>query len=621
MPYSELSFAPLLVVIILAFIVPLLLSRFSGLGIPIVVGEIVAGIIVGQSGLGLVEDGVVLEVLSALGFAYLMFLSGLEIDFSEVLGSQDDVSGNSVRNAASNPLIVGTSIFVLTLAGSALGAFLMYRQGLIPDPWIIALILSTTSLGVVVPVLKERGLSKGVYGQTILVSSLVADFATILLISIYVLLRTQGLTAEILFVLLLFAAFLAAHQIARLSQRHLPTERIIERLSTATSQIKLRGSFLLALIFIALAESLGIEIILGAFLAGVIVSFLSSGEGTVLREKLDAFGYGFFIPIFFIMVGVGFDLPALLSSASALLLVPLLVVVAALVKSVPAFLFRLHHSWPDTIAAGSLLSSRLSLIIAAAAIGLELEIITPAINSSIILIAIITITISPVIFNKLVQAREPDQDGVIIIGCRHKGEPLLHRLQEHGLGVNFICEDEGSERTQGMIWSRQQLSEVMQQADIDRVKTVVAVEDNDEDNLLICRLAKQKYGKDNVVAWVQEPTRNDSFRKLGAKIMNPAFASVLMMESLVMNPDFFSITEDVDEAGAVREIKLQNRFYANRRIINISLPGKAVMMMIERGGDVLVPDRETRLKANDTITLVGPADDVDEAARALAFRS
>lgn len=622
MAHSEFTFVPLLVVVVLAFLVPLVLSRFNGLGVPIVVGEIVAGIIVGQSGLGLVEEGPVLDVLSALGFAYLMFLSGLEIDFGAVLSTQGNKGENSVRRAAANPVLIGAIIFVLTLVSATLAALFMHDQGMVPDPWIIALILSTTSLGVVVPVLKERGFSAGRYGQTLLVAALVADFATILLISIYVLLRTQGLTAEILLILVLFAAFVAAHQTARLSQRHLPTERIFERLSSATSQIKLRGSFLLALVFIALAESLGIEIILGAFLAGVIVSLLSQEEGSIFRGKLEAFGYGFFIPIFFIMVGVGFDLPALLSSQSALLLVPVLIGVAYLVKSGPALLLRVNHPWRETLAAGTLLSSRLSLIIAAAAVGLELDIITPAINSAIILIAIITVTLSPIIFNRLVQSTEPERERVIIVGCRQSGGQLLRRLRDHGLETRFICDDdERVKSSKAPFWTRARLAEVLQAAEIERAKAIVAIEENDEDNLLICRLVRRMYGVQNVIAWVHEPARNTSFRKLGVRIMNPAYASVLIMESMVLNQDAFSITADVDETQTVREIKLRNTHYVGRRLEDVNLPGEVALLMIERSDDFLVPDRETKLKANDTITLVGAEDAVDEASRLLAWRA
>ncbi len=244
MEHSQISFVPLLTVILLAFLVPLLLSRIRRVQIPIVVGEIIAGIIVGQSGFGLVEETAGLRLLSELGFAFLMFLSGLEIDFSSVLGDDDGKGGETgkARRIASNPLVVGSVLFALTLLGSGLAAFLLAGQGLVNDAWIMALILSTTSLGVVVPVLKERGLAAEPYGQYLLVAALVADFASILLISIYVLLRSQGLTGEILLVLALFAAFVAVYRLASLSREHLPAERIFEELSTATSQIKTRGA-------------------------------------------------------------------------------------------------------------------------------------------------------------------------------------------------------------------------------------------------------------------------------------------------------------------------------------------------------------------------------------------
>ena len=120
--------------------------------------------------------------------------------------------------------------------------------------------------------------------------------------------RSRAAEGGYVLVLALFAAFVATYRLAALSREHLPAERIFEELSTATSQIKTRGALALALVFIVLAEGLGIEIILGAFLAGVIVSLLSGGESTALQEKLDAIGYGFFIPIFFIMVTRGYFL-------------------------------------------------------------------------------------------------------------------------------------------------------------------------------------------------------------------------------------------------------------------------------------------------------------------------
>lgn len=624
MEHTEISFIPLLIVTALAFLVPLLLSHLKGLAIPIVVGEIIAGIIVGQSGLNLVQEGRILSTLSILGFAYLMFLSGLEIDFGDILSDEGDENTSNRWSWLSNPFVVGGALFMLTLFGSTVAAFFLRDRGLVDDPWIMALILSTTSLGVVVPVLKERGLTSNRYGQAILMSALIADFASILLISIYVLLRGQGLTAEILLVLVLFAAFVAVHRLATLFQRHLPTERIFEELSSATSQIKLRGSFALALIFIALAESLGIENILGAFLAGVIISLLSSkGEGSILHEKLDAIGYGFFIPIFFIMVGVGFDLPALLSSRSALLLVPLLIGIAYLVKSIPTLIYRLEYSWRETLAAGVLLSSRLSLIIAASAIGLELGIISDAVNSAVILVAIITCTLSPILFNRLLPDQGPVRDRVIVIGSRQSAELLRRRLGEHNLDGVLISGN--SDQNQQVLvtgdfspWSRQTLLDELRQAEIERAQTVVAMAENDEDNLRICRISRRTYGVENIIAWVQDPSQNERFRRLGARVVNPAYSTVLIIEGMVLNPDVFSLTADMDQGQEFRETKLQNLHLIGRRLNDLMLPGDVIVLMIERGGDIVVPDRETVLRANDTVTLVGTDTDVDDAARLFA---
>lgn len=636
MEHLEISFVPLLVVTALAFLVPLALSRVKRLAIPIVVGEIIAGMVVGKSGLGLVQENFVLEVLSILGFAYLMFLSGLEIDFSDVLRRGSGKGDTSkLRQFISNPFAVGHALFVLTVAGSAAAAFFLRSRGLINDPWVMALILSTTSLGVVVPVLKEQDLTSDRFGQSILVASLIADFASILLISVYVLLRSHGLTLDMLLVLVLFAAFVSVYRLARLFQRHLPAERIFEELSSATSQIKLRGSFALALVFIALAESLGIENILGAFLAGVIISLLSEGEGSILREKLDAIGYGFFIPIFFVMVGVGFDLPVLLSSSSALLLVPLLIGIAYAVKFVPALIiYRFKYSWRETLAAGALLSSRLSLIIAAAAIGLELGLISNAVNSAIILVAIFTCTLSPVLFNRLAPERVKERDRVIVIGSRKSAALLTRRLREHDLDAVLICGDPDQNQqaltmgipsicpqemvSDGPRKPKQILRDTLRKAEVEKARAVVAMEESDEDNLRISRMARQVYGVEDIVSWVRNPVQNDRFRRLGARVVNPAYSTVLIMESMVLSPAAFSMTADVDQVREVREIKLQNRELIGQRLRDLTLPGDVIVLMIERRGDILVPDRGTKLRANDTVTLAGIESDVDKAARLFA---
>ena len=200
------SFGPLLIVVTLALVVPLVLSTLRGqFAIPIVVGEMVAGIIVGRSGFGWVlPDNSVLILLKELGFVFLMFLSGMEIDVRAIRGV------DRRRGSEWNPFSVALLNFAATLAVAGAFAWGLTSIGVASNPWLICLILSTTALGVVVPILKETGLSQSLFGQTILLATVVADFVTMFMISVLVAFISRGLTGEILLVFLLFVAFILA---------------------------------------------------------------------------------------------------------------------------------------------------------------------------------------------------------------------------------------------------------------------------------------------------------------------------------------------------------------------------------------------------------------------------
>jgi len=203
---ESLSFYPLLIVVFLAFLVPITISRFKKFSLPIVVGEIIVGIIIGRSGLGWVQQhDPFLDLLAELGFVFLMFLSGMEIDFSS-FGSMSSGQHRG-RKALWGPVQLGGLSFALTLGLSTLVGFGLVRLQLVSSPWMIALILSTTSLGVVVPVLKERGLNNGRFGQAIIIAALMADFITMLLITVVVAALSHGLTFEILLIAVLFVVF------------------------------------------------------------------------------------------------------------------------------------------------------------------------------------------------------------------------------------------------------------------------------------------------------------------------------------------------------------------------------------------------------------------------------
>lgn len=616
MEHSELSFIPLMIVLGIAFVIPILITRIKKVFIPVIIGEVIAGMAVGKSGLGFVEQNQVLKILSDLGFVYLMFLSGLEIQFSGILKTVGTGKKKTLaRKIFGNYLSLAVILFILTFILSAGFGWALKIQGLVRDHWIMALILSTTSLGVVVPVLKEKELTTKESGQVILVSAMVADFASIFLISVYVLIHNEGLSNNVLLVLLLLAAFAGVYRMAFLFQKHMPAKRIVDNLSSATSQLRIRGSLALALIFVVLAQSLGTENILGAFLAGVIVSLLTGEESSILREKLDAIGYGFFIPIFFIMVGVNFDLPAVLSSRSALIVLPLFVAAAYVVKILPALIFITVLNWRQTLASGALLSARLSLIIAASAVGFRLGVISEAVNSAMILVAVITCTISPILFNFLAPIPVKEKDLAIVIGCRKYAELFHKRLLQQGLEAKLLCTDFESKK--GVILPsmpksgiRGALASELKKAGIQKASYVIAMTESDDDNLLICRMAKIIFSVGRVISWVKDPLRNREFRSFGAQIVNPSYSSLLLMESLIMNPQAIGTNTDVDEAFEIREVKLKGDRYEGVPINDLDLYGDTSVLMIHRKEDFFVPDRNTTIRTNDSVVLAGTEEDL-----------
>ena len=616
---ESLSFAPLLIVALLAFLVPLALSRFKRLRIPVVVGEILVGIVIGDSGLQLVGHDPILEILALLGFAYLMFLSGLEVDFSAILPKPGLWRG-SRREQLSNPLTLGVLTFIATLGLALLAGWGLNSLDAADDPWLAALILSTTSLGLVMPVLKERGLTSRPYGQALLVAAVVADFATMLLVSIYVILRTEGLSLNMLLVLLLFGAFATAYRVATLARRRFPGLSRLQGLSQATSQVDVRGAFALALAFIALAQGLGAEMILGAFLGGTLISLLAGNGATDLRHKLDLFGYAFFIPIFFIMIGVRFDLSALLSSTRALLLVPVVLFLAYAIKFAASFLFRVSFSWRETFAGGALLSSRLSLIIAVSAIGLQMGSIDSATNSAIILVAIVTSTVSPLLFNRIAPAVEAMERKFVITGAGRSARLLAKRILEHGYEVVLVAQDPrhletAREMDLAVVEADAAQPETWDALKPETIRAVAVLLAEDERNLEVSRVVRDIAGVKRVVSRAHEASHTPLFVEMGVQMINPTMSPVVELEYLLLFPSVTSLMTDLDDEHDITELRLTCPELTAVPLQDLDLPEEAMIVLIRRDGDVIYPRGHTRLQMGDRLTLMGPLEAVQELAR------
>lgn len=616
------SFLPLFIVLLLAFVVPLLLSNLRRLRVPIAVGEIVAGLLVGKSGMEWVPaHDPILSLLADFGLVFLIFLAGIEIDFR---GLRMSGPGEPSDARGWGPVGLGIVSFALTLCLAGLIAYGLTRLGLARNPWMMALILSTTSLGVVVPVLKERELNGTRFGQAILISTVIADFVTMLLIAVLVATVSEEVTSDILLIGLLFVAFFFTYRFGALLNRMKAVRRTIEDLSHATAQIKVRAAFTMMLVFVGLAEVLGTEVILGAFLAGAIVSLLRTPDDAELFHQLDAMGFGFFIPIFFVMVGVELDLPSLFSSPKTLLLVPVLFVAAIVVKSLPALVFRLAFSWRESLAAGALLSARLSLIIAAAAIGSELKIISGPVNAAIVLVAILTVTIAPTLFLRLMPARGPGRTRPIVVaGADELGLRVAEQLRAHHEPVLVIDSDEGR-----VARARQRGLEAVR-AELDRQdgggashleggRALVCTYEDTELGYRVCRLARGEYGIGHVVAQVANPKDIARFKELGVTPMNAAVDRATLLTLLVRNPALYSLLSRTDDDKEVSEVVVGNRRYIGKALRELRLPGNVLVVALRRDGELLVPHGDTRLSLHDRITLVGSLADIDAAQRMFA---
>ena len=615
-------FVSLLLITLLALVVPFLANRIKIVKIPIVVGEILAGIVIGRSGFNLVEATPTLNFLSEFGFAMLMFLSGLEVNFEMLRASGESGEKPSVLR---RPTTLAVLYFLITVALAMFFAFALNKFNLTSNPILLGLILSTTSLGIVVPMLKERQLTDTAYGQSILVAALISDFVTLLLLSTAIVAISQGFSPDLLLFVVLLAIFFIAIAISRWLNRIPGLDRVITELSHATAQIRVRGSLALMVMCVVLADTLGVEIILGAFLAGAIVSFASSrGHESALHGKLDAIGYGFFIPIFFINVGAEFDLGSLLGSPTALLLVPVLIVAAYLVKLIPAVLYRRLFSWREVFALGTLMSSRLSLIIAASAISLKLGLITSATNSSIILVAIITCTASPLIFSRILPPALMNwRENIVILGTDQFAILVGQRLAESGENITFIGQSQEQLKTFAENGTASVLGNpademVLENAGLKTARALIALSNTPETILEVCRLAVEKFQVPIVIARSDNPQTIHQLQKLKVNVVQPTIAAALAIEGALQFPAAFAMLTDKKDNVDLADVLLNNRHYHELSLRKTRLPGDALVIGVQRQGEMVVPHGDTILKSGDVLVLIGSPESLRESQKLLS---
>lgn len=373
-----------------AFGLPLIARR---VGVPAVVLEILFGLAIGPSIFDIVvrgsHDFEFIELLAELGLLLLMFLAGFEVDFDRL------------ERQGAGPILAGLSVFGLFLISAWIG-FGMLGTDSVQQRIFLTLLVSASSLGIVIPALRATGRTSTQLGQVTIVTGVLAEFLSAAAIVVFGVWVQSGFGLNLLKVPALFAVLAVILAAMRRMAWWYP-ERF-ERLFTGNDpdELGIRVSLALLLVFVGISEALSVEPILGAFLAGATFKFVFRNTGE-LETRLSGFSYGFFIPIFFIAVGIRFPLDAL-SDAAVLTKALLLIAVAIVIKLVPSLLLMVRGlSVRESLAAGVLLAGQLSVIIALAEFGKdELGLIDEGLAAGAILLVGVTAILSPIVFRLMV---------------------------------------------------------------------------------------------------------------------------------------------------------------------------------------------------------------------------
>lgn len=611
------GFFSLVIVVVAAFLTPIIVNRLNVTFLPVVVAEILMGIIIGNSFLGLVHKDEMLNILSTLGFIFLMFLSGLEIDFSAFKKDTRKRQGidKNEKNLPSH-LQLALTVFSLIMVLSIILAFAFKWLGFVDDVLLMVIIISTISLGVVVPTLKEMNIMRTTIGQFILLVAVLADLFTMVLLTIYGGINGEGggsiwLSA----ILIVFTAifYLLGSVFKRLN--------FMQRLMGGTTQIGIRAIFALIILLVALAEGVGAEYILGAFLAGVVVSLLKPDEEII--HTLDSFGYGFFIPIFFIMVGVDLDIPYLIKEPSLLIIIPILILSFIVSKLIPVLFIRRWFDTKTTIASAFLLTSTLSLVIAAAKIAEELKAITSEMSGILILSAIITCVFVPVVFKKLFPI--PDEVNrkidIALIGKNQLTIPIVQNLTSQLYNITlFYRKDLGDQRNLPDNVTVIEISEyeesLLERLGLFNQDIVVCSANDDGLNKMIAKLAKS-HGVNRVICRLENSGDDEELKTDGIEVFSNFISNKIFLKGLIETPNMLNILSNVETS--LYEIEMLNYKYENILLRHFPFGGDIIFVRIVRNNESIVPHGDTQLRYKDRLIVTGSKEYVDELKSELEF--
>ena len=364
----------LFVVALVAALAPLIVGIMPRLRVPQVVVLIVSGVIVGPQVLDLAEPASI-ELLSHVGLGFLFLLAGYELELA-------------LFRQRAGKLAVIAWVASAVLAGALVG--LLASVGLVRAFVPVALGLTTTALGTLLPILRDNNMLRGAFGSFVLAGGAVGEFFPIVAIAVF--LSSNGRFFGLLSLVAVAVIALVLSLIPRLG-RGGRVQQVLAEGQGATAQTTLRWTVAMLLLLLLIANAFGLDAVLGAFLAGVVLRRWAPGDVKSLEDKLDAVGYGFFIPVFFVASGMGLDLRSIVHSPGRLVLFFGLLLV---VRGLPTLLiYRSALPGPQRVELVFLMATALPLLVALSEIGLETGEMLPENAAALVGAGVLSVLVFP----------------------------------------------------------------------------------------------------------------------------------------------------------------------------------------------------------------------------------
>lgn len=566
--------ASVLAFAVLAVVAPLLTTRMRGLRLPVAVVEILLGMAFGKSGLNLLTVTPIIQFLSLFGLAYLMFLSGLEIDATQL-----------VRRGTGEPGLgwpIAIALGVLVVGASA--GLLLGSHHLVSDPLAVGLLIGSSAPTVVLPTLREVGRTSSRNGQITLRATLVVDILALLGVSLVAGASTSG--SHVLFVLVLLVPLLAA----LLSSKTIRRWWLGHGLESVTAQIAVRGSLAVILLFIAVSQTLGVATVLGAFMAGVIVSLVSGEHRGPLQDKMETVGYGYFIPFFFLLLGAQIRIAGAFGRILdlGLVLLAAFVVMALVASALMSWAFR---SWREGVGSGFLLSTHLSVTVAGTAILEAAHVINPTVGVTVILASVVSAILFPAIYLKLCPPVRRRKGCILLIGPAERTDPLQRSLARRGADAYTGQPPQGRQA----------------------VEVAVVVGEDSQRNLITAAEVSLTMKPERMVVEVDQ-SEADVARERGWTPFVRTQAVTDLLDILILAPGGGDLLLGTG-GGDVLQVRLDDDRFDRLPLRRLPLPASALVVAIRRERELLVPRGQTVLHQGDVLTVMLDPDELTELRR------